>query len=343
MKNPELVSRSVYYQLTDLFEISAIYYHNGRLILRARPHFGKSEAVDLMHHRLKAAGFEAAVKEEAGDLLIAVNEVSQKKVPYINILLFLATIATVFLARFETLPQRIEYTVALMSILLFHEFGHYLAGRRRGILMSLPYFIPAPGAINLLGTFGAVIKTRSPFTNRRDLIEVGAAGPIAGFVVSLIALAIGLYQSQVVMTGIGEGITLGDSLLLKFMSWLIAGPIPEGYDFLLSPAAFAGWVGLLVTMINLLPLGQLDGGHILYGLAGRYQHTIAKLFLVMMLTLGFWWPGWWLFGGIAFIFRINHPPTLNDGMPLPLSARLIGLAAILIFIISFVPVPIKLY
>lgn len=342
MNNPEMVSRTVYYQLADLFEISAVYYHEGRLILRARPHGSAAEAVEAMHRRLRAAGFEASVKEDAHGLLIGVREVTRFKWPVVNIILFLATVVTVFFAWPGPPARRIEYAVALMTILLFHEFGHYLAGRRRGVLMSLPYFLPAPGFINIIGTFGAVIKSRSFFTNRRDLIEVGAAGPIAGFVISVIALSIGLHYSQIVATGMSGGLQLGDSLLMRLLTRVIIGPIPEGYDFVLSPAAFAGWVGLLVTMLNLLPLGQLDGGHILYGLVGHYQHLVGKIFLAIIFVLGFWWPGWWLFAALAFLFRLNHPPTYNDAMPLPLSARLLGLAAILIFVIGFIPVPITL-
>ncbi|MCX6826050.1 MAG: site-2 protease family protein [candidate division Zixibacteria bacterium] len=350
MKNPELISRSIYYQLVDLFDISAIYYHDGRLILRARPHFGKSEAITLMHRRLKSSGFEATVREDNNELLIGIKEIPIRKVPILNIILFVATLTTMFFApalltfKLDFLRQpgaiaeRIEFTIALMAILLFHEFGHYIVGRRRGVLMSLPYFIPAP---NIVGTFGAVIKSRSPFTNRRDLIEVGAAGPIAGFVISLIALSIGLYHSHIVATGAESGMMLGDSLLIKFLSRIIIGPIPEGYDYLLSPAAFAGWVGLLVTMINLLPLGQLDGGHIAYGLMGRQQHHLSKFFIAVMAAMGFWWPGWWFFGVLVFLFGIKHPPTFNDALRPSRRAYLLGFLAITIFVISFIPAPFK--
>jgi membrane-associated protease RseP (regulator of RpoE activity) len=348
LNNPELLSQSIYYQLADLFEISAIYYHEGRLILRARPRYGPAEALTLMHRRLKASGFDVTVKEEGDEFLIGVKEKSQRPIPYLNIILFLATLATMFFAPAilglsmdyfrhpGAIAERVEFTVALMAILLFHEFGHYLAGKRRGVLMSLPYFLPAP---NIIGTFGAVIKSRSPFTNRRDLIEVGAAGPIAGFVISIIALSIGLYNSQIVMAGTEGGMRLGDSLLLKGLAYILIGPLQEGQDFLLAPAAFAGWVGLLITMINLLPLGQLDGGHIVYGLFGKYQHYIGKAFLVAVAILGFWWPGWWFFGGMAFLFGLKHPPTFNDYIEPSKTARIIGLIAIIIFIISFVPVP----
>jgi len=161
-------------------------------------------------------------------------------------------------------------------------------------------------------------------------------------VVSVVALSIGLYNSEIVKADLEGGMILGDSLLLKFLAWVIIGPIPEGYDFFLSPAAFAGWVGLLVTMINLLPLGQLDGGHIIYRLIGRKQRSISKIFIVFMMFLGFWWQGWWFFGLLVFLFGINHPPTLNDSLQISPASRAMGLAAVAIFIICFIPVPFDL-
>jgi len=348
LKNPELLSKSLYYQLADLFEITAIYSHNNRILFRARPYHDKDESLRQMRKRLAASGFEANTNEDTHGLLIAVQESPSKGLPKVHIILFLATLVTMFFSpviwswnldyfkQQGRIMEQVEFTLALIAILLFHEFGHYLAGKRRGVLMSLPYFIPAP---NIVGTFGAIIKSRSPFTNRRDLIEVGATGPIAGFVVSIIALSIGLYHSEIIPANIEGGITLGDSLLIKFLAWLIIGPIPEGHDFFLAPAAFAGWVGLLVTMINLLPLGQLDGGHIIYGLIGRKQRIISKFFVVLMMVLGFWWQGWWFFGLLIFLFGINHPPTLNDSIEISKNARIMGWAAILIFIICFIPVP----
>jgi hypothetical protein len=348
VNNPELLSQTIYYQLADIFEISAIYYHEGRLILRARARYDRGEALTLLDRRLKAAGFTASVKEEGNEFLIGIKEKSRRTIPYLNIILFIATLITMFFSpailswSFDyfrhpgAIAAQVEFTIALMAILLFHEFGHYLAGRRRGVLMSLPYFLPAP---NMIGTFGAVIKSRSPFTNRRDLIEVGATGPIAGFIVSIIALSIGLYNSTIVPIGAEGGFQLGDSLLLRGLAYLLIGPLPEGYDFMLAPAAFAGWVGLLVTMINLLPLGQLDGGHIIYGLFGKFQHYVGQVFLIAVIILGFWWPGWWIFGALAFLFGLKHPPTFNDYIKPSRTARLLGYAAIIIFIVSFVPVP----
>lgn len=349
MKNRDRNSKTLYYLLSDIFEISAIYGQENRIFFRALPHqyLDRDEAIKQMHRKLAPLEFSATVSNDAQGLLICISQKKIRKIPILNIILFLATLMTMFGAPallsldFEffkgpgVIADRLEFTVALMAILLFHEFGHYLAGKRRGVLMSLPYFIPAP---NFIGTFGAIIKSRTPFINRRDLIEVGAAGPIAGFVMALIALVIGLNNTEIVQVESG-GLILGDSLLLKFLAWLIIGPIPEGYDFMLSPAAFAGWVGLLVTTINLLPLGQLDGGHIIYGLIGRKQRSISRLFIIFMMILGFWWQGWWFFAILVFLFGLNHPPTLNDSIPISTTARVMGLMAVIIFLICFIPVP----
>ncbi len=237
----------------------------------------------------------------------------------------------------------IEFTLALMSILFVHEMGHFIASRRRNIITSWPYFIPAP---NIIGTFGAVIKSKSPFWNRRDLIEVGASGPIAGWIVALFWLLWGLSQSVCLpmdaFTLKEMGFSLeGESLLMKAATLLLVGPAPEGYFYKLTEAAFAGWVGLLVTAINLLPIGQLDGGHILYGLGRRHQYGLGFFAMVVLFLLGFHSMMWWLFAGFGLIFGVKHPPTLNDARPIGTGATIMGVAAMIILILSFTPVPFR--
>jgi len=350
MKPTDQTAKSIYYQLADQFEISAIYHHQDRLIFRARPYHDREQALQTVRKRLLTSGFEHQTKEDDHGLLISVRELPwRKRIPRLNLILFLATLVTVYFSPFfwtysfdfldvpGIFGDMTEFTIALMSILVFHEFGHYLAGRRRGVLMSLPYFIPAP---NIAGTFGAIIKSRSPFTNRRDLIEVGAAGPIAGFIVAIAAMVYGLQTSQIVAIE-GDAVTFGDSLIVRLLALLVLGPVAEGHDYILSPAALAGWFGLFVTMINLLPLGQLDGGHILYGLIGKHQHQVGRPLLAVMIALGFWWPGWWIFGALVFLFGVKHPPTYDDAMPLPRSALILGVLALVVFVICFIPVPIK--
>jgi hypothetical protein len=355
MKNGDVISKSIYYQLADVVEISAIFSHGDKLIFRARPRVDPDYARDTIRSRLEKSGFRASFSEESPGFLINVSQAGKIVVPRINIILFLLTVITVFLAPaiqsgvifppeilFDYLLNQggiargLGFMVPLMIILLCHEFGHYLSGRRRGIFMSLPYFIPAP---TIFGTFGAIIRSRSPITNRRDLIEVGAAGPLAGFVVAVIVMIIGLHQSEIIPVSPEGGLKVGGSLLYIFLKWLIIGPIPDGYGLLLAPSAFAAWVGFFVTMLNLLPIGQLDGGHIVYGLFGRNQHLVARVMAAVIIGLGFMWFGWWFFGALVIFFGLNHPPTIQDDIPAGRPAGILGLLAMIIFVVTFIPVP----
>ncbi|MEW5993969.1 MAG: site-2 protease family protein [Candidatus Zixiibacteriota bacterium] len=232
------------------------------------------------------------------------------------------------------------FTVALMSILIIHESGHFIAGRRRRIITSWPYFIPAP---NIIGSFGAVIVQKTPFWNRRDLLEVGAAGPIAGWVVALVWLLWGLSQSTLVPV---EEVPLKDvipplgwSIALLASTKIIFGSIPQDTVCVLSEAGFAGWVGLLVTAINLLPIGQLDGGHILYGLGRRLQHLLARLAVVGLVILGFQSFMWWIFAALGLVFGLRHPPTLDDRRPPGRAATTLGIVSLVILVLSFTPAP----
>ncbi len=237
----------------------------------------------------------------------------------------------------------IEFTIAMISILLIHEMGHFIAGRRRQIVTSWPYFIPAP---NIIGTFGAVIKSKSPFWNRRDLIEVGAAGPIAGWIVAVGWLVYGLTKSTILpQTDFSPDQMLfsleGESILMHYLAPLLIGPLPVDHFYRLTEAAFAGWVGLLVTAINLLPIGQLDGGHIAYGLGRKNQYALGKIALVGLILLGFSSPTWWFFAAFGLFFGVNHPPTLNDDRPLSRVAFAMGIISCVIMVLSFTPVPFR--
>lgn len=232
------------------------------------------------------------------------------------------------------------FTLAMISILFCHEMGHFISSRRRDIITSWPYFIPAP---NIIGTFGAIIKSKSPFWNRNDLIHVGAWGPIAGWVVALFFLIFGLTQSTILPADQllpFEGFSLsGESLLMKFLTLQILGAVPEGFFYRLSEAAFAGWVGLLVTSINMLPIGQLDGGHVLYGLTKKTQHILGYIALAGLLFLGFQSNIWWFFAVFGIVFGVKHPPTLNDHKQLDRNSTMIAIVAIIILVVSFTPVP----
>jgi membrane-associated protease RseP (regulator of RpoE activity) len=269
----------------------------------------------------------------------------------VNVILFLLTVFTTLLAGAlhegadllknpEHILKGIPFSFSLMGILLAHELGHYLAARKHGLNVTLPYFIPAPPLPFIIGTFGAFIKMRSPVRDRRMLLDVGAAGPLVGVAVSIPFLILGLRSSEVKLIQGQVGMTLGSSLLLSLMSWLVVGPIPTGYDIVIHPVGFAGWIGLLVTSLNLLPIGQLDGGHVAYALLGEKQNKISKYVFLALLVLGiFGWQGWLLWSLLLFIMGFRHPAPLHWWVSLDRKRKVIGWLTVAIFILTFIPVP----
>jgi len=348
----------------DLFAVDAWYEQQHQLVLSLRFRFEPVKSKRLLEDRLKLAGYTYSLSDIDQHLLLTLDPNPKLRIPRLNIILFVATLFSVYvlpvflfnLGRAQSFSDAvssamddlargagIEFTLALMSILLVHEMGHFVASRRRGIITSWPYFIPAP---NIIGTFGAVIRSKSPFWNRRDLIEVGAAGPIAGWIVALFWLIYGLSQSAIATPYNVTSTTIpmvleGESLLVKFLTPILAGPSVPGTFYAFTEAAFAGWVGMLVTAINMLPIGQLDGGHVLYGLGREKQHILGWIAMVVLIGLGFQSMMWWVFAALGLIFRVPHPPTLDDRKELPMPARVMGWASIVIFVISFTPIPFR--
>lgn len=273
-----------------------------------------------------------------------------RKIPYLNIALFILTFMSTLtvgamhegvnvvedpLSIYKGLP----FSVTLLLILLFHEFSHYLASRRHHIETSLPYFIPAP---TLFGTFGAVIRMKSPMTTKNALIDIGASGPVAGFIISILATIIGLSLSNIIpVHDTANMISLGDSLLFKGLTKVIMGTVPAGYDVYLHPVALAGWIGFFVTSLNLIPVGQLDGGHILYALTGEKHALISKLLVAAMFVMGLLlWEGWIIWGVLLIVLGFRHPPIVYSEMPLGPGRRRIGWLSLVIFIMTFTPIPI---
>lgn len=254
--------------------------------------------------------------------------------PRINIILFLLTVATTWLV------QGFWYSLSIITILLTHEMGHYLMCRRHGVAATLPYFIPLP--LPPFGTMGAVIKMEARIPDRRVLFDVGVAGPLAGLALTIPAIIVGLKLSYIIpLTSVPPGsYQLGESFLFSLISKLIIGEISEGYDVILHPLAFAGWAGLFVTALNLLPIGQLDGGHIAYALFGRRSVIVFRLTLLMFIAICiFFFMGWFLLILLLMWFGFKHPPPLNDFTPLDRKRKLIGALVLIIFAISFTPVP----
>ena len=272
-----------------------------------------------------------------------------------------ATVASVFLAGtgwgqvvpeedglgglLKILPQGWPFAVPLLLILLVHEFGHYFAARLHHVEASLPFFIPMP-VLSPFGTMGAVISMKGRIKSRNALLDIGASGPLAGLVIAIPVLVIGLMSSEVKPIT-GSGIQEGQSLLYLLMKRIVVGPIPPGHDVFLSPTALAGWTGLFVTSLNLIPIGQLDGGHIAYAVFGRRARYVSAITLVTTLLLTLGSLSWILIAVImlmmAFFLGLRHPHIPDEGRPLDGHRKLVALFAAVMFILCFTPVPIEMF
>jgi membrane-associated protease RseP (regulator of RpoE activity) len=236
------------------------------------------------------------------------------------------------------------YSGTILAILGCHELGHYFACRYYDVDASLPFFLPAPFA--LTGTLGAFIRIREPIPSKRMLFDIGIAGPIAGFVVAVPALFIGMWMSRVVVFPGGvDGFELGEPLLFKLATRLIWGPIPDGYTVNLHPVAFAAWFGMLATALNLFPIGQFDGGHISYAVLGRKSShvSLVMIFCAAVLTyLSLSWLVWTVLAiAMLFFFGRHHPRTFDEHVPLDPARQWLALFAVAMFVLCFTPAPIE--
>jgi membrane-associated protease RseP (regulator of RpoE activity) len=252
----------------------------------------------------------------------------------LHLVLFVLTIASTYIA-----VQSLLYSFAIMSILLSHEMGHYVMCRRHKIPATLPYFIPMP--FSPFGTWGAVIAMRQTIPNRRALFDVGVAGPLAGLILAIPAIVIGLHHSTIINPDtLGEGsISMGEPLVFQFIRYLVLGPLPDGKDVLIHPLAYAGWVGLFVTALNLLPVGQLDGGHIAYALFGEKSKYVFIVAIGIFAVSAFYFPGWILMLILLVFFFFKHPPPVDNVTMLDNRRKALGIFMFVVFIVSFTPVP----
>lgn len=254
------------------------------------------------------------------------------------------------------LPAGLPFGLALVGILALHEAGHYFVARHYRISVTPPYFIPIPPYISVIGTLGAFIRLRSPVLSRRHLLDVGAAGPLMSFFASLPILWWGLAHSRILSVPseapslflvrfASERFWLGGSpVLLAMCRALLDFPGP-GQVLEMHPVAFAGWLGLFVTALNLLPISQLDGGHILYAVLGPRQKALAWAFFLALIPLGLLWAGWWVWAVLVFAIgrgRIQHPPLFDAGVGLNRQRVQVGLAMAAIFLLCFVPMPFRI-
>jgi membrane-associated protease RseP (regulator of RpoE activity) len=265
--------------------------------------------------------------------------------PRLNLVLFVLTCISTFLIGYSLdgeWSSGFWYSGGIIGILFAHEMGHYLMCVRYRIRATLPFFIPFPSLP--FGTLGAVIRMDARMPNRRALFDIGVAGPLAGLAITLPAIYFGLKMSTLLPVSNAEDFfALGDSLFFKALSYLALGPLPEGQDTLLHPLAYAGWAGLFVTALNLLPIGQLDGGHILYALLGErgqkiYPVNMAAFALLCIVQ----YHGWILLVMMLLWFGYRHPPTQDDREALDFKRQVIAYLTFLIFALSFTPAPFQM-
>lgn len=309
--------------------------------------------------------------------------------PWINLVMFLITAVSViftgaaavyepppgadlsnlFLGILQNLPAGLPFAISLLAILLAHEFGHYLVGRFHRAPVTLPYFLPLPFPISPFGTMGAVIQMKAPPRDRRSLLEIGIAGPLAGVIVAIPILIYGLSLSQIsILEPMANGVLQmeGNSILYLFLKWLVfqqvlpspvsfsdqnpliywityfftGKPFPwGGLDVMIHPVAFAGWAGLLVTALNLIPVGQLDGGHILYSLFGKQARRAFPFLLVAVFLLGFVWSGWWLWAVLLLVFGRVYDEPLDQITTLDPRRKILAFVGLVLFFLVFSPVP----
>lgn len=268
---------------------------------------------------------------------------------WVNLVLFLATILSTLLVGSLQMghnPFRnplellygVPFSISIILILGSHELAHYVTARRMGVDATLPYFLPVPHPMT--GTMGAFIRIRSAVPSRGALVRVGAAGPLVGFLAAIPVTLVGLSQSTVVtVERAGRGLQLGSPLVFDLLSRLWFGRLAPGQDVMLHPVAFAGWLGFFVTALNLLPAGQLDGGHIVYALLGRFRKYSNWVVIGILLLMGFFWLGWPFWAVLISVFGLRHPQPLDDITPLNRREKLLAIAALVVFAVSFTPAP----
>ena len=347
------------------------YEFRGRLVIDSQPAF------DHIYDRFIALGYTPMLfRRDGHEIVIARRGVVKpgRLNPRLNVVLIVLTVlSTLFVgmayspnpaleAAFRSssdpfgvllrnpsfLLNGLPYALALLGILGVHEMGHYVVGRINKADVTLPYFIPMPFG---LGTMGAVILLRSPIKNKRQLFDIGVAGPLAGLAVAIPLLIVGLATSPVQYIGAPiPGAQEGNSILYLLLKLLVHGRILPGggYDVMLNAIAFPAWFGLFITSLNLLPIGSLDGGHVTYAVFGQRQWQIARAAWMIMLGAGvlllltrfdLGLNVWLLWGLLVQLFGVRHPPPLDDITPLDPRRRALGIATTILFFLLIVPIP----
>jgi membrane-associated protease RseP (regulator of RpoE activity) len=356
--------------------------YRGHLVLDSQA------AYDRLAPAFAAEGLTLYFRREGDEhVVLAVPSPPRRQIgsPRANLLLFILTILSVLLAGelydysgpltlrglIVNLPRGLPFAISLLAILTAHEFGHYLVARYHKTEVTLPFFIPFPGSV--FGTMGAFIQMKAPPRNRRTMADIALAGPLAGLLVAIPVLLIGLAISPVESLPLvpQAGMVLeGNSIFYLLAKWVVKGewlPAPVSYqgiapviywlryvltglpaplggrDVILSPVAWAGWAGLLVTALNLIPAGQLDGGHLMYVLLGDRVRRLWPFLVGVLVLMGFLWQGWWLWAALLFVLGRMHAEPLDEITPLDRPRKLLALVGLMVFILVFMPVPLKTF
>jgi membrane-associated protease RseP (regulator of RpoE activity) len=331
------------------------------IAFRGHLQLGPQEGYALLSERFAALGYTPLLRREGDhEIVSALPAVFSTSTPqrwWINLILLILTLGTTTLMgaimeQGEALSQNpllliqqpvllltgIPASLTIMGILGVHELAHYFAARRHGLDSSLPYFIPIPLGF---GTFGAIIRMRTPWRNRNALFDVGAAGPLAGILVALPLFFLGLLNSPT-MPPQPDGMPLGTPLLLRWLENLVylIKDIPPAHDIYVNSWTFAAWFGLVVSGFNLLPIGQLDGGHVAYAVLGKWTKILSILVLATIGILGvLMWPGWYVWIAFTFLSGWMHPPPLNMLEPLSKGRIALGIVVFLLMVLMFTPAP----
>jgi len=357
MNNPEsLNDQELAEKINPFFSIYDIQHVEGNIYFFGTP----KQEINIIFQKLwpffSEKGFQFTMKYDLGEhILIASPFSPAKERHWINVVLAIATIFTtmfwgslLFGANPFTSPVEVlkglPFTIAIMTVLGAHEAGHYLVAKKHGMHTSLPYFIPFP---NMIGTMGAVIKHRGPIPNRKALFDVGVSGPLIGLIVSVIVTIIGLLQPPITHTQEVLQIELGMPLLFQ----VIKSIIPGSDGIIMHPIAFAGWVGMFVTALNLIPAGQLDGGHVLRAMLGEKAKEVSRVMPFILISLGFYvtyilnrdgfiWVLWGIF--LSFFAASGHPKPLDDDVPIGKVRMALGIITFILGLLCFSLVPFQL-
>jgi membrane-associated protease RseP (regulator of RpoE activity) len=343
-------------KISPFFSLYEIQQHEGKIYFFGLP----KKEIRLIYEELWAIfaekGFEFSVRYELGEHVLMASPFGPvKERRWINVVLLIATFFTTMLvgsllygANPESSPsdilKGIPFMIAIMTVLGAHEAGHYFVARKHGMRTSLPYFIPIP---TIIGTMGAVIKHRGPIPGRKALFDVGASGPLIGLFASVIVTVIGLLQPPLPFTPEENTFALGIPPLFGFIMGFLSTPA----SFVMHPIAFAGWAGMLVTALNLIPAGQLDGGHVLRAMIGEKASRVSAILpavlffigaylIIFMKTDGFMWIFWSAL--LLFFSAGGHPRPLNDDIPLDRKRMVLGILTFTLGLLCITPVPFQM-